>query len=268
MILLATAFGVTEAGLVDHSLFSLDHRGIESWDDIVGGTFIEPIGLSACPGLDFVGGHVIYSICAPIAPVEAFRPGRHRKPRLGLRALAVVALLYVAASVLVLLDHLTNESSHASGTQMMGSIAVIGILGLLVLVRSRRSAADRSERPVPRPRNVFLAGIVVALVYHLTTPVWVGFGIAAATVALAGVLIRRAARSSSWTVQDVVALAAAVLVRAVPAFTYFPLLGDVSAPRKYGHTVVLLVAMVIVSVLAARESSIPTASVRPRPDPG
>jgi hypothetical protein len=73
---------------------------------------------------------------------------------------------------------------------------------------------------------------------------------------VAGGLVHRAARSCAWTVQHVVAVAAAaVLTRAVLAFTYFPVIGEVSAIRKYGHNLVLLLAVLAVSVLAARAAA-------------
>jgi hypothetical protein len=72
-----------------------------------------------------------------------------------------------------------------------------------------------------------------------------------------GAVVARAARASGWTSRHVVALAAgAVLSRALLAFTYDPLIGDVSAPRKYLHNATLLAGLVVVSSLAARSGSI------------
>src|SRR6478735_2466181 len=43
IILMATAFGLMEAGVVDQSLFSLDYRHMETWDVGLRGTFIAPL---------------------------------------------------------------------------------------------------------------------------------------------------------------------------------------------------------------------------------
>jgi hypothetical protein len=69
MILLAFAFGVLQAGLVDHSLFNPSFMGIEWWQDARSPTYIPALGVSAYFAQGFVLGHVIWSIGAPIAVV-------------------------------------------------------------------------------------------------------------------------------------------------------------------------------------------------------
>ena len=124
MILMAAAFGLLQAGVVDQSLFSVSYRDIESWEASRRSTLIEPLGVSAHMAQSFIVGHVIYSICAPIALVEAF--GRdNREPWLGRGGLAATVILYVAASTLVLIDYLSSESSHASAAQVIGSLLII-----------------------------------------------------------------------------------------------------------------------------------------------
>lgn len=254
IVLLAAVFGLTEAGLVDQSLFSLDYRHIESWDEGLRATFLAPLGLSAYNVLNFIGGHVIYSICVPIALVEAFGPDQ-REPWLSRRALIGVAGLYVAASALVLGDHLATEDSHASAGQLAGTGVVIAVLVLAALTRSHRGLLDR---PAPRARTVLALALAVALVYHLAGTSWAGFAVGASALVLGGAFLARAARSRTWGLQHVVAVAVAfVLVRAVLAFTYFPVIGDVSAVRKYGHNAVLFVAVLAISLLAARAASSP-----------
>jgi hypothetical protein len=255
IVLLAAAFGLTEAGVVDQSLFSLDYRHIESWDSGLRGTFLGPLGLSAYNALNFVGGHVIYSICAPIALVEAFRPLRDREPWLSRWTLAGTAVLYAAASALVLNDSLTHESSHASRYQVSGSVAVIGLLVLGAFATGRRHTVS-SDRPAPRARTVFLLALVVAVVYNLAPPTWAGVTLTALTLVAGCAFVFRASGSPGWSLQHVVALAAAaVLTRAVLSFTYFPVIGDVSALGKYGHSTVFLIAMATICLLASRRST-------------
>lgn len=299
IVMLATAFGLIEAGLVDQSLFSLDYRHIASWDDDLRGTFVGPLGLSAFNVLNFIGGHVIYSICAPIALVEGLRPSNHAEPWLTRRSGIAVALLYVAASLLVLVDSLTHESSHASPYQVVGSMLVVAalVVGAWALSRRRRlrpapgaraddgagidpvdlSADDTIGRLTHHPvdgapagdgsgtsiglgtgvrvRTVFVASLGVSVVYALAPPTWAGVVVASMVLVAAALLLRRAARSPGWGLRHVVAVAtSAVLTRAVLSFTYYPVVGHVSALRKYGHSTVLLLLTGAICVLALRSS--------------
>jgi hypothetical protein len=92
-----TRFGLLQAGVVDQSLFSVNYRDIDSWEKSLRSTSIEPLGFSAYLAQLFIVGHVIYSFCAPIALVEAFRPGHRSEPWLGKVGLAVAAIRYNAA---------------------------------------------------------------------------------------------------------------------------------------------------------------------------
>lgn len=252
ILLLSAAFGLAQAGAVDQSLFSDDYRSIASWDDALRGTYVAPLGLSVYNVLNFVGGHMIYSICAPIALVEAFRPSHHRVPWLNPWPLGVTAALYLAASALVLNDSLTNESSHASTGEVVGTLVVVGLLVLGAFAFGSRGP-DRSGRPTARVRTTFAFALVVALVYGLAPTTWPGVAVSASALVFGGALVLGAARSAGWNPQHVVAIAsAAVLTRAVLAFTYFPVIGDVSALRKYGHNTVFLIAMAALCLLASQ----------------
>jgi hypothetical protein len=189
--------------------------------------------------------------------------------------LAVVAGLYVAASALVLQDSLTTESSHASVSQVSGSAAVVALLILAAFGVARRPGARGSrtdstphvsgdprparglggERRVPSPRTTFVLAVLAALVYSAATT-WTVVAVTVVVLVLGGMLIRHVAGSPHWNGPHIVALAAAALVvRAGLAFTYFPVIGEVSALPKYGHNTVLLVAIVVISVLAFRSSA-------------
>ena len=55
ILLMAAAFGVVEAGIVDQSMWSADYRDIPYWDDMSEPTYLAPIGLSIYLALTFVG---------------------------------------------------------------------------------------------------------------------------------------------------------------------------------------------------------------------
>jgi len=103
--------------------------------------------------------------------------------------------------------------------------------------------------------TVFLVALGIALAYQSAPATWPGFTIAVSALIASGLFIDRAVRSQQWTVQHVVAIAAAaVLTRAALAFTYYPVIGEVSALRKYSHNAVFLTGVAAICVLALRAS--------------
>ena len=65
----------------------------------------------------------------------------------------------------------------------------------------------------------------------------------------------RASRGADWGLAHVAALAAgAVLSRALIAFAYYPVVGDVSAARKYSHNVVMLMLALAMTLYAVRRA--------------
>ncbi len=251
MILLAAAFGLLQAGVVDQSLFSASYLGIESWEASRQPTVIEPLGISAYMALLFIGGHVIYSICAPIALVEAFRPDCRRERWLGTRGLAVTAGFYLAASVLVLADHLTTESSHASPVQAGVSLLIVCALvaGAFVFGRRKRPLLDRATW---RPGAVFVVSLFLASTITAVPETWPGAALALVLLTGGAAGLASASRSAGWDIRHEVAVAAGALVsRGMLAFTYAPLFGEVTATAKYLHNAVLLSMVATISIFSA-----------------
>lgn len=260
MVLLAAAFGLIQAGVVDQSLFSTDYRQIEGWDESYRATLIAPLGVSAFNLVNFVGGHIVFSICAPIALVEGARPARSEVPWLTRTALVAVAALYVGASALVLNMSLATEESHASPLQVVGSLLVVAAL-VLTAVRLVRRPHPTLDRPAPRVRVVFTVVLVLALVHGFAVETWTGVVMAGGALACAAVLLLHWSRLRDWGAGHVVAAAAPpLLVRALLAFTYDPLVGEVSEVATYGHNVVML-AIVLAAVALTRRRTRPEVQV-------
>jgi hypothetical protein len=77
-----------------------------------------------------------------------------------------------------------------------------------------------------------------------------------ALIAMAAVILVRTSRSRGWGLPHEVAVAAgALLSRALLAFTYFQLFGEVEPVRKYVHNGVLLAALLVLAFVAARNAS-------------
>jgi hypothetical protein len=253
MLLLAAAFGVVEAGLVDQSMWSTDYRDIPYWHAMASPTYVEPIGLSVFLAVTFVGGHVVNSICAPIAVVEGL--ARSRQPWLSRWTIALAAVLYLAASALVLGDHLQNESEHASPGQLVGSAAVALALVAAGLAWPRRVRTLRAG-PVPSP---WLVGAVTAVVFA-GTQLYGASPLATdallLTEAVVVLVVWRLSARAGWGAAHAAAMATGALVAAgALAFASDPL-GDVSAARQLGHNVALLALVAVAGTLAVRRTVI------------
>ena len=253
IVLLATAVGLLQAGVFDQSLFSVDYRQIEGWDETFRATLIAPLGVSAVNLANFVGGHVIFTLCGPIALIEAARPRTATTPWLGWRGLVLTAAGYAGAAAMVLTFHLRTEASHASPAQVIGTLVVALALVAAAFSVARRPSPARSPRRAPRLWITFGAALVASLVHAFAPETWLGVAMVAATFTVSVVAIAHVSRTTGWDARHIAAIAAApLLVRAVSAFTYYPLIGEVSASAKYAHNTVLLALILAVTVLALR----------------
>jgi len=146
---------------------------------------------------------------------------------------------------------LATEESHASAPQVVGSLLVVAGLVLAAVRLGRRSRPSRS-RPAPRARTVFAVVLALALVHGFAPETWTGVAMTLGALAVATVLLLHWSRRGGWGVGHVVAAAAApLLVRAGSAFTYDPVVGQVSEVAKYGHNVAML-AIVLVALALTR----------------
>lgn len=250
ILLLATAFGLVEAGLVDQSLFSPDYRGLEGWDAMFTTTLIAPLGLSAANLVGFVGGHVMLSICGPIALVEGWRPGRSDEPWSRIPGLVITGLAYAAASTLVLFDHLKTEQWHAGTGQLVGT-GVVVIMLVVAAVRLGRWPRPLSSTPGRGAGPTALVSLGLATAYALMPQTWPGVAGSVTLLVLAGLLLVRASRTQGWDATRVAIVGAApLLLTAALAFTYDPLIGAVSAGAKLSHHVVMVLIVLIALGLA------------------
>ncbi|MBA2955800.1 hypothetical protein GON03_15805 [Nocardioides sp. MAH-18] len=253
ILLMAAAFGVVQAGIVDQSMWSTDYRDIPYWDDMSEPTYLAPIGLSAYLALTFVGGHVILSVGAPIALVETLTPRHRREPWLGPVALWVLALLYAAASALVLVDaHDTGEATATWGQLLASALAAVGLVVAAFRVGSRPAPIVPGR--VPRPLLV-LALAVVAMTGWVALPPTPAGTVLVALLAVGVVLVvRRWSRRGDWGQRHVLALAGGAVVAAGGwAFLTTPI-GEVSSQEKYGHNVALLLLVAGLSLWGARRA--------------
>jgi hypothetical protein len=257
-LLILAALGVTEACVIDQSLFSNDYQGYQGWEQTRAATLIGPLGLSGFDAYNFIGGHVIFSFGAPLALAEAWRPERAHGPWLRPWVAVIVALLYVGAAILIASD----PSSHsASPAQLIGSLSliaallaaatIVGVVGKRRNTDTDRAGPNRQHRlPLPLVLGVTLA---LALLAGAAPETWAGLALGLGASAVVGIGALIAARRTIWTVRHSAAVGLGFLLsRGLWAFTYFPLLGHVTAGPKYAHNVIMLLAVILAGWIALR----------------
>jgi hypothetical protein len=244
---MAGAFGVVQAGVVDQSLFALHYLGYASWEQELAPTLIAPIGVAGSFALNFLLGHVIWSISAPIALVEAFdrRPGR--QPWLGRPSLIVLLVLWVLASVLVWSDIRADGSDQASAAQVAAALTLAAALVVVAFTFGRRRLPPPTQGRVPRPVVVLGVVLVAAGGYQTIPATWLGVALGIAMLLVTGVVVTRWSRSAAWGPRHVAAVAgAAVVSRALVGFASVAS----TVPRPPGgfaqNTVLLILVLALV----------------------
>lgn len=254
MLLLATAAGLLQAGVIDQSLFADRYGEVRDWEQWVQATYVEPFGISAYLAQGFVLGHVVFSFCAPIALAEALRPAIAHEPWLGRRGTVVAAALWLLVAALIMADE-----SHATTGELAVTLALVAALA--GAARGARRGG-RARGAAPRLRTVLVVSFVLACAHEFPPATWAGFAVAMAAVA-SGVLLARAARREGWGGAHIAAVATGVLLaRGALAFTYYPVVGETSAAQKYAHNVIMLALVGATGAYAIRRASLPACSSR------
>lgn len=243
VLLLAAAFGVAMPTLVDLSAWTAHRPDVPYWDLMREPTLLAPLGLSVLPMLQWVTGHVLLSVAAPLVLLTALTPRHRGRPLLGRPGLAVVAALLVLVAALIRAD--PDVATAVSTVQQAWSATVVAalvVLGLSPLGAPYPRGGERRDDAPARctPRRVLIAALPTALVLDLVPFGWGGtVGYATILVATAA-LVARAARRRSWGLEQVTALGVAVVLARVAAGFLSPLPPGVSPAAKTVQGVVLL----------------------------
>ncbi|GAA4219337.1 hypothetical protein FHR32_000365 [Streptosporangium album] len=248
VILLASAYGVLEAGLLDQSLFNPSFEGY----DFQGAAHIPVLGISAHYVLTFVGGHAIWSIGVPIAVVETLVPRRSTTPWLGGSGLAVTCLLFVSGSAVIFYGISEDERFLASASQVIGAAAVIAILIGTAFAVGRRPR-PRIDRRAPDPWLVGTVALAVSGLFFVRPESWPGTALGVALIALMTTVVARWSRRAGWAASHRLALAGGALLTYVWAgFLLLSLENSASTANLIGQAILALGAVVLLAVAARR----------------
>ncbi|MFJ6852313.1 hypothetical protein ACIQM3_17565 [Streptomyces sp. NPDC091271] len=250
MLLLGAAFGLIQAGVIDQSLFHPDFVPEASWDHDRMPTFIAGLGVSVKHVVGFVGGHVVWSFCAPIGIVESCAPRIADRPWLGRVGVITMIVLYGLGALVIFKEH--SERFLATPAQL-GTIALCA-LGLIVTAFTlpRRSPGRGSDGRVPPPWVVGCGAVVLLGAHQLSSPGWGGVALNVAALALAGGALLWWSGRKDWGPSHVLAVCgAALVVNAALSFVVEPL-GDTSLVAKYGANAALMIVVMVMLGWARR----------------
>ncbi|WP_107655831.1 hypothetical protein [Nocardia suismassiliense] len=251
MLLLATAFALAQAGLIDQALFGVTFGPDDpAWATEQPTTMIPVIGVNAADLVNFISGHVVWSFAAPIAVMEACAPHIATRPWLGKPGIVAMVVLYGLAAVLVYID--TTDDSLATPARLVGTAVVIAALV---------TTAFAIRRPLPEPTGVETAppwwvvgglALVVFTGTMLLPTTWLWVTVYAAALAVLAILLLTWSRRAGWSRGHVLAVAGAALVaRGGLSFLVEPL-GGVTGGAKYLSNAMMLAVVLVLIGLGAR----------------
>ena len=248
VLLLAMVFGVVEAALIDLSLFTTERHDISSWQQIIGPTMIDPLGVSAGAAVTWVGGHVLMSIGVPIAVTEALFPRLRGRSWLPRPVLGVVAAVFVGAAVVV---HVHEQRAYGATLTPGRVLVVLSLCAALVAAAGSRRTRPRPDRDggLPRAWLLVLTGALTMLGVDCATAGWVWAAGSVAVCAGVGWWLVRRGRRASFVGRGAALLAVGALMeRALIAFAA-PVPDQVAEAAKYAHNVGFLALVVALALM-------------------
>ncbi len=254
ILLLAAAFGVLQAGLVDQSLFNPAYDRFDFQQPV----HLDGIDVSAYYLLAFVTGHVVASIAAPIVVAEAWSR-RGSEPWLTRRTLWLFAVLYVLAT---LVNHVgvKEEAGHGFQARPAQSLVAAGVVLALVGAALLRRRTTTTDRRVPPPWALALLGFLAYLLY-LPGENAAAFVVGALVVVGVVAVVGAWSRSTRWTDRHTLALAlGSILTGVVMPFWSEPYDDSVTARAEVAaDAMAAAVCLAIVTTTLLRRRA-----VRPR----
>jgi hypothetical protein len=251
IFLLATAYGVIEAGLVDQSLFNSSLIDGYEFPQV---TPIPVLGISAYDALAFVGGHVIWSISIPIVMIEMLTPVRRTTPWLSKIGLFMTGILYLIGCAIVFNFIYADGKFLASPVQLIGvTIVALALIVIAFVIKKKECLAVPSARPVPKPWPLGVGTFVVASIFFAKSESWTGVIVGIFILCIVSLLVAHWSQQQGWSLQHQFALVAgALLTYAWGGFVMTALLWPDDSIAWIGNVLFALIAIVLLIVTAKR----------------
>ena len=217
-LLLAAAFGLAMTSVIDLSLWTVHRDEIDYWDQIQLTTRLDSLGFAVYPVVVWVLGHVVLSISAPTAIVEALAGDLRDEPWLRVPGLVVWTVLFLAVAAAIHASEGSEYDVHPSAAQYAGAVVAIVLLVAAALSRWGRPL-ERRERSAPGVLAALLVGIVLLACLDFIPISWAGVVVAVVGCTVVAALLLRWGRSPAWTGRQASALAVgAVALRTSTSF--------------------------------------------------
>jgi hypothetical protein len=212
MIVLCFAYGLIEEAFVTQSLFNPNYVGLRLLDY----GYLPSLGISAWWTVYVLSIHALWSTAVPIALVESFTPSARRTPWLGKVGLAVTAVLFVIACVLLFFFQLA-DFFMATSTQFIVSALIVALLGALAIGLRRLAKATGGTQPVPNPWVVGAVAFGLGSAFMLLAlaqmiPAWLNVTGLLGLLAIGARLFWRWSHQITWSPRHSLGIAGSLLL--------------------------------------------------------
>jgi hypothetical protein len=254
LILLATAYGLLEEGVVTQSLFNPNYEHLRLLDY----GFVPALGTGLPWAVYVVILHVVWSIAVPIGLVEALFPDRRTTPWLGRIGFGVIGVLFAAGVGLLSMMSLSKAGPVATPGQLAVTAAMILALVTAAFAIKRPTAAPDpapTERPAPPALILGAAAFLAGSAFHLVHASGPGrLPATATTLAMLAIalgfigLLAWASRSRAW--RDV--HRSALVAGGIGVYLWLGFMVELRlhGPAAIGGHAVLAVAIALLTALA------------------
>ncbi|MDN5895549.1 MAG: hypothetical protein L0H93_16175 [Nocardioides sp.] len=259
-LLLAAAFGTAMTGLIDLSLWMPEHPEIDFWEDLQATTYIPFLGFSGYALLTWVLGHVVMSVAAPLAVVEAASPRLRDRRWLGPVGITLWSLGFLTIATMIHVGERDDYDVHVAWFEYAGAAAGVVLLVALAFSPWGRPVPEWPGRRVPQLVWIGLLGGAAMTWMDFTPFSWLGIGLLVLVAVGVAWLLLRWAASPDWGWAQVAALAWGTLFIHTAVGFASPVPVGVSVTAKVLHSVVLLALILGIGWILRRRVG------RPGPD--
>jgi len=254
MLLLALAYGILEEGIAIQTLFNPNYLGLH----LLSHAYVPALGMSAWWTPFVLTLHTIWSICVPIAIIEAIYAERRTQPWLGNLGVGVSALLLAVGGWLNHFGTRKQDPFAASNVQLLSTWVVIALVVVLALRWRPRPAS--ASGAVPGPWVVGVIGLAWGLAFMNVNKFLPDWPLAAAQWALdaiALIVLIVFARRAAWTpLHTVAAAGGAMLAYAYNGFPQQPVLGSKGTIDLIGNTLFAIIAITLLVIAVRKQRAV------------
>lgn len=261
--MLAAAFGLFQAGIVDNSIFNLNYGGYDEIRAMGAPTYVPALGISVFNLLTFVGNHVVFSICAPMAITEGLFASVAERRWLNWFGISLLTLLYAAASWLVHVDVFETNHFLPSAYQIACCIALVALccIAACILRKPNRTMATIPSAPWMAFIGLTSIGLCELISWSMQAAgfeafivSWPGTLLYAFVLLATTLWLHAISKSESFNQVHILYLASSVLAwTAITSILNAPM-GNVTPDRKFTHGLVMIFLVAFASSIALRNS--------------